>query len=104
MILEVLCELKKEEKIGVVRIRGNTYWVQKEILDKYLYNEKIELLKQVMKNKNMTAIGKSLNLSRKSIRNRLLKLEKEGAIRKNGEYWMVKEAKTVVGIDESGSE
>ena len=102
--MEVLREIKKGGIIGNIRIKGNAYWVQKEILDKYLYNEKIELLKQVMKNKNMTAIGKSLNLSRKSIRNRLLKLEKEGAVGKNGEYWMVKEAKTVVGIDESGSE
>lgn len=104
-ILEVLCGLKKEGKIGVVRIKGNSYWIRKEILDGYLNSEKIKLLRYVMKKQTMTAIGKSLNLSRKSIRNRLLKLEKEGVVEKKGEHWMVKEeAKTLLGIDESGSE
>lgn len=102
---EALCELKKEGRIGVVRIKGNSYWVRKEILNEYLNSERIKLLSHVRKKQTMTAIGKFLNLSRKSIRNRLIKLEIEGLVEKKGGYWMVKEeSKTVVGIDESGSE
>jgi hypothetical protein len=104
-VLEVLCEMKKENKIGNIKRDGNSYWIKKELMDTYLYKERIKLLKQVLKNKNMTAIGKSLNLSRKTIRNRLVKLEQEGLVEKKGGFWVVeKEGKTLVGIDESGSE
>jgi len=104
-ILEVLRELKKENRVGYIKLKGHTYWMKKEIKDKYLYKERIKILKQVNKNKNMTAIGKTLNLGRKAINHRLIKFEKEGLVEKRGTHWMIKEkANTLLGIDESGSE
>ena len=104
-ILEVLRELKREGKIGLIRLRGISLWTRKEILDEYLSTEKVKLLTKLEKNTTLTAIGKSLNLSRKSVRHRLLKLQLQGVVEKQGDYWMIKEKeKTIVGIDESGSE
>jgi len=76
-----------------------------QIKDKYLYDEKVNILKHITDKKNTTAIAKSFNLSRKAIRNKLIKLETGGIVKKTGDIWMVSnKGKTILGIDESGSE
>ena len=104
-ILEVLQELKREDKIGYIRIKGNTYWIKKELMNNYLNEEKIKILKEVPKNQTLTGIGKYIGLSRKTIRTRLNKLQIEGLVYKKDGIWrMTREGRTVCGIDESGSE
>jgi predicted transcriptional regulator len=103
-ILEVLQELKKENKVDWIKLKGRTCWAKKQLRDKYLYDEKVNILKHVVQKKNMTQIGKLFNVSRKAIKSKLIKLENEGVVKKESDKWMLSEkGKTILGIDESGS-
>lgn len=105
-ISEVLQELKREGKVDWIKKEGRTYWMHKYKKEGILTREKIDILSELERLKSFTAIGKKLNIFRKSISKKFIYYEHEGLIVKDGSWWKLtdKGQKLVCGIDESGRE
>lgn len=104
-ILEVLRELKKENKVDNIKMKSGSFWIKKELKDKYLYDEQINILNYLNERSNVSFIGKKIGLSRKVVRSRLVNYQSEGLVRYEEGFWrMTEKGKTICGIDESGSE
>lgn len=103
-ILEVLQELKKENKIGYIKIPGNTHWMHKELKNKIILNRKKIILEALEKNKSYTKIGKATNIYRKTIKKDLEKLKTEGFVEYSNKEWKMTEKgqNLILGIDEAG--
>lgn len=106
-ILEVLTELRNENKISYLRNKnGNqkTIWMLKEKKEELVNLDKRDIL-SALNIKNITKIGKLSGLSRKAVSKRFKRYEEEGLIEKDGNWWrLTKMGLKILGIDESGRE
>jgi len=103
-IQEVLSELKKENKVSHVKTKYKSLWGGKEVIEKFLMEEKFKLLKKLYKYKSITKLSKNINLGPKAIRRQLRKLEKEKLTEYKNNKWELTEKgkKSILGIDEAG--
>jgi hypothetical protein len=103
-IQETLSELKRLDKISYIRTRRLTLWANKELINKYLFDEKVKLLHNIKKYQSFQRVGKELNLPRKAVAKKVRQFEKENLIflGKNG-WEMTPKGKITVGVDEAGS-
>jgi len=105
-VLEVLRDLKHENKVGCIKFKGKTVWVKKDLLEKFLEEEKYKILHNLKKYASVTELSRGIGIYRKSISRKLREYQKEGLVeRVNRNRWkMTEKGKIIVGVDESGSE
>ena len=105
-ILEVLTELKNEQKIDNLKINGVSFWGNKELKEKHFSQEKLRILHNLKKYPSITQMSKAIDIYRKSITSRLEKYKQEGlVVRLDKNHWeMTEKGRIIVGVDESGSE
>ncbi|MAG47586.1 hypothetical protein CL617_03195 [archaeon] len=104
-LLDVLSELKRENKIDYIKTRRKSLWAKKFRIEEFLNNQKRNILSRISY-KNFTKIGSELLFSRKSISARFKIYENDNSIKKHGKWWKLtaKGKNFVLGVDESGSE
>ena len=103
-ILEVLQELRREQKVGYIKMQGTFYWMQIELKEDYLIRRKIAILKALSTNNSYTDMGKATGIFRKTIKKELEKLKTEGYLCLDSEkYEMTEKGKILLlGADEAG--
>jgi Mn-dependent DtxR family transcriptional regulator len=103
-ILEILRELKDDDKVDYVRRDKNTYWARKELISKLILRRKSDILKQLGTFKSINDIANSIAVYRKIVSKRLRTLEAEGLVKNVNKKWIRTEegSKLICGVDESG--
>jgi hypothetical protein len=105
-ILDVLRDLKKENKIRFIKLRdGKVYWAKNKFIDNFILNEKIKILKELNSSNSISNMSKIINIPRKTISKRLLMFEKEGLVKYVNKEWVrtEKSNELLIGIDEAGN-
>ncbi len=103
-IQEILSELKREGKVKYTRVKDKIFWARNDIIEKFLLNQKLDLLKAFNSVKTITKLTENINLGPKAVRRRLRALAKENLVRNKNQRWKLtsKGKKLICGIDEAG--
>lgn len=106
-IQEILSELKREGKLNNINFKNKSLWAKNEVIESFLMNKKLSLLKGLDKFRTINGLSSYVNLGPKSIRKRLKILAKEELVEKkeNGKWNLTQQGKKLIcGIDEAGKE
>lgn len=104
-VQEILSKLKRENKTNNIKIKNKSLWARNEVIERFLINRRLGLLKGLDTFKTINELSKNINLGIKTIRRRLRILEKENLVENKNRKWKLSEKgkQLICGIDESGS-